>query len=330
MTEPKSKIESYFDLAEHSLTQKIIFMSLLLIGIFTVFLGVLLPLMEFIFRVYLEGIVHNTTDEILGDIKNPEKQKQVDYIKLWAIDIYSNTPQEARYWFEPVTSLLIPSIVFGLGLSILITTLLPSKIGFMRQKIEREIANFVSKIIYSCDEIKSESPEEIEKQIIEANLRELYALSEKWNIFIEDLKTLRLALIWKKSSIIYKIWHINYGLTMYMRYYFVVKYGNAMLGLVYMGAAVLIIIIGLRGLKFIPSTQPSLVFFALGLEFSLLVTYAFTLMYGRQDDETQSSRESSADRDSLALFSSNKPVNSKEVENLLRVFIKSSRKGKDN
>jgi len=330
MTEPKSKIESYFDLAEHSLAQKIVFLSILLVGIFTIFLGILLPLMDFIFRVYLEGVVHNVTDEILSDSNNPEKQKQVHYIKLWAIDIYKNTPQEARYWFEPITSLLIPSIVFGLGGSIFITTLLPSKIGFMRQKIEREIANFVSKIIYSREDAKNETPETIERIIINSNLRELYSHSEKWDIFIEDLKTLRLALIWKHSSFFFKIIHINYGLTMYMRYYFVVKYGNAILGLVYMGAAVLIIIIGLRGLKFIPSTQPSLVFFALGLEFSLLITYAFTLMYGRQDDETRQSSDKSASSDTIDLFSSFKPVNSKEVENLLRVFIKTSRKGKDN
>lgn len=321
MNEQKTKLESYFDLAEHSSTQKLLFVAVFIAGVVLVFLGAFLPLMEFLFRVYLEGIVYNKTGEILQDVIDPKKTKTMNYITLWAIDIYKKTPQETRYWFEPITSLLIPSLIFGVGAAIYSTTLLNPKFGFMRQKIEREIANFISKIAYSENEHYSDDPTEIEDRIISANLRELYTLSEKWKINVEDLKALRRALIWKNSNIITQILKINDGLTMYMRYYFTVKYGNAVLGLVYMGAAVLIIIIGLRGLKFIPSTQPSLVFFALGLEFSLLITYAFTLMYGKQDEET-GTLTTSTESDHLELFSASKPVNSKEAENLLRLFMK--------
>ena len=70
----------------------------------------------------------------------------------------------------------------------------------------------------------------------------------------------------------------------YMREYFTDRYSNTILGLVYMGAAVLIIVIGIRGLKFLPSTDPSVVLSALGLEFMLLVTYAAVLMYGRSEE----------------------------------------------
>jgi hypothetical protein len=114
------------------------------------------------------------------------------------------------------------------------------------------------------------------------------------------------------------MWHVNDGIRMYMRYYFTVQYSNAVLGFVYIGAAVLIIIIGLRGLKFIPPTEPSLVLFALGLEFSLLIVYAVTLMYARQEEEFVL-EQSGSQSDVLMLgkdFGS-----SKDIENLLRVFI---------
>jgi hypothetical protein len=105
-----------------------------------------------------------------------------------------------------------------------------------------------------------------------------------------------------------------------MRYYFTVKYSNTILGFVYIGAAVLIIMIGLRGLKFIPSTQPSFVLFALGLEFSLLITYAVTLMYSRNEDEVE--REMHNQRNQKGKSSVQELLgNSREVENLLRVFL---------
>jgi hypothetical protein len=104
-----------------------------------------------------------------------------------------------------------------------------------------------------------------------------------------------------------------------MKFYVTKKYANFILGLVYFGAAVLIIIIGLRGLKFIPAQEPSLVFFSLGLEFCLLVTYAITLMFGKDENENESysSEELSSDRVLLGReFSSGK-----ETEELLKMFI---------
>ena len=98
--------------------------------------------------------------------------------------------------------------------------------------------------------------------------------------------------------------------------------------MVYIGAAVLIIIIGMRGLKFIPSSQPSVIFFSLGLEFSVLVTYAFTVMYSRSDSEFEQEKsnkfEMKQNTFSLDLG------NSKEVENLLRAFIRTPKKQLEN
>lgn len=116
----------------------------------------------------------------------------------------------------------------------------------------------------------------------------------------------------------YKMIHPLRGLNVYMRLYFTEKYGNPILGMVYIGAAVLIIIIGLRGLKFIPASQPSLIFFALGLEFSLLFLYAFTLIFSKPED-VNNIGEPERETQNTGIFANSS--NSHEIENLLRVFI---------
>ncbi|MCU7494089.1 MAG: hypothetical protein HF314_07345 [Ignavibacteria bacterium] len=81
----------------------------------------------------------------------------------------------------------------------------------------------------------------------------------------------------------------------FMTYEFVPKYSNNIMGIVYIGAAILIIIVGLRGLgsvvsqiSFIPKAildpstgkiHPNLVIFALILEFCVLLMMAFTTYF---------------------------------------------------
>lgn len=326
MIDKKTKLDSYFDLAEHNPVQQAIFYTLTVLGIILVFFLILTPLMGYIFKVYLDGTVYNDSFIKLSDTIDSKKERMTHSLFLWAIDIYKNTPQESRYWFEPITSLAVPSTIFGLIFSIVITSLLPSKIGFMRRKIEREIANYVSMIAFMhYDVITDESPDEIEQMILSSDIREMYGLSEKWGLGFDELKALKKAIIWRDANILKQILSINDGITMYMRFYFTVKYSNAVLGFVYMGAAVLIIIIGLRGLKFIPPTQPSLIFFSLGLEFSLLIVYAFTLMYGKQEeDAAPQNAGKSITAAHVSMMSQPKKANSKEIENLLRAFIKSN------
>jgi hypothetical protein len=69
------------------------------------------------------------------------------------------------------------------------------------------------------------------------------------------------------------------GLRLYMAHHFTEKYSNNVTGLAYFGAAILIVIIGVRGLKFIPATRPSLILAAISLEGALLALLAFGLVY---------------------------------------------------
>jgi hypothetical protein len=76
------------------------------------------------------------------------------------------------------------------------------------------------------------------------------------------------------------------GIATYMKFHFVEHYANTVQGLAYAGAAFLIIMIGIRGLKFIPAEKPSAILMALGVEFSLLSLLALSLLYTEEEERT--------------------------------------------
>ena len=322
MSVAKNSRKSYFELSKHDFPQIITFTILLVVSIGIVFL-ILLPLLEQFFAKFLSGIVYNDGQYVPYLIDTKSDLRKTHYFYTWAVDIYVKTPQESRYWFNPFLSIISSASIIGAFFAISISSVLPATFGFMRQKIEREIANLVNTITmnyYGSDSNAEQS--EIIDLIKTADLQKMYEHSEDWGVTVEDLKILQRALIWRENSFFYKIFRLNDGITMYMRFYFTAKYGNAVLGFVYIGAAVLIIIVGLRGLKFIPPTQPSVVLFALGLEFTLLVTYAFSLIYTKQDEESELNQLSSSQSGEFRYLSSDFG-SSREVEKLLRVFIRS-------
>lgn len=319
--------QSYFELTKHSFTQTFVFILLLISSIAVVFI-LFMPLLQEFFEKFLSGVVYNQGESVPYLMDSKKHLQTTDYFFSWAVDIYKDSPQESRYWFNPVLSLISTVFIIGTLSAISISSLLPISAGFMRQKIEREIANLLNSIsvnFYGDSTLAEQA--EIIKIIKHADLKQMHEFSEEWGIELEDLKILQRAIIWRESSFVYQLIHLNDGITMYMRFYFTVKYGNAVLGLVYIGAAVLIIIVGLRGLKFIPPTQPSVVLFALGLEFTLLVTYAFSLIYTKQDEDGEAVHSHGEYGDNM--FLSSDFGSAREIEKLLRVFIKSDPKKSD-
>ena len=73
-------------------------------------------------------------------------------------------------------------------------------------------------------------------------------------------------------------------LVFYFRYHITAVYGNIIQGLVAGGAAVLIFVIGLRGLKLIPAEEPSLILMALSLEFILLIILMLSFAGSAQEE----------------------------------------------
>ncbi len=95
-------------------------------------------------------------------------------------------------------------------------------------------------------------------------------------IEIIDIKN---ALLWRRNRM-----YFAKGLRLYMSHHFTEKYSNLVTGLAYGGAAFLIVAVGIRGLKFIPATRPSLILFAIALEFVMLSLLAVTLMYTEEEE----------------------------------------------
>lgn len=322
----KNEEKSYFELIEHNTLQVIIFLLILIISIIVVF-NALLPFADWLVTEQLGGDVYNKGQTIE---KGPDNNKLVrtnHYLK-WAVDIINaDNEVEARYWINPVFSLAIPTTLISIIITVIFTSVLSRKLGLMRQKIERELVFAIEKISFKINGFHSaEQRKEVISEILNADLRDLHDYQQKWGYTVEELKILHKVLKWRDRGLLYKLFNFGSAAIFYMRFYFTDKFGNAMLGSVYIGAAVLIVIIGLRGLKLIPSTEPSPVFFALGLEFSLLLTYATTLMFSKSEEEEANEQLGNSDN----LFLSNDFGNSKEVERLLRVYIKSPKKDKDN
>lgn len=178
---------------------------------------------------------------------------------------------------QPWMTFGIFSIFAGFILSIIVTSMLPRPIGYVANKIEREIDNVVDRI----DEQTGDkvSREEIER-ITAANSKDDLAPIEKefGPVIVNEIEDVRAANRWRRNRLL-----VFKGLRLYMTRHFAEEYGNNVQGFAYGGAAILIVVIGVRGLKFIPPTQPSILLAAISLEFSMLMLLAITLFYTEEE-----------------------------------------------
>ncbi|MCS6999421.1 MAG: hypothetical protein RML15_00455 [Bacteroidota bacterium] len=128
----------------------------------------------------------------------------------------------------------------------------------------------------SFDEVfdRNTDPVAFRNNLLYIRIREHF--SEFVEKSIEDLKD---ALNWQRNR-----FRIGAALRLYMAHHFTEQYSNNVTGLAYGGAALLIVAVGIRGLKFIPPTRPSLILGAIFLEFSMLVLLAFTLLYTEEEE----------------------------------------------
>ncbi len=309
----------YYEISDRNVTQISIFL-ILFVALNILIYTFTLNFLEEFFIEFLNGRVFNKGETIGVAIDLNEPKKTTDYLTSWAVDIYLKTPSEARYWFSPIISLFIPIGFIATVITLIITILIPQNIGYLRQKFEREIIKVVNQIVHIKYGLSADNYNDIVTSEIEtSDMNDLNELSRILELPLSELIILHNALRWRKFNLIQKLLNINSALRFYMYYHFTVKYQNTVLGLVYIGAAVLIIIVGLRGLKFIPPTQPSLVLFALGLEFTLLIAYATTLIYSKYEEEEE--RKTGKEKRLVnGEFGS-----AKEVESLLKMFLKTKK-----
>lgn len=179
---------------------------------------------------------------------------------------------------QPWLTFGVLSMFIAFIIAVIVTTMMPRQIGYIANKIEREIAHTIDKI----DEQTGDklSREEIERITAPGSKDDLTPIARQFGpVIVNEIEDVRAARAWQRSG------HIPFmkGLNLYMTRHFAEKYANNVQGFAYGGAALLIIIIGIRGLKFIPATQPSILLTSITLEFSMLALLAITLYYTEEE-----------------------------------------------
>ncbi len=226
------------------------------------------------------------------------------------------------YYYNPFLAILPVVLAVGLIAAGLITAVMSPRLGYVRQKLERELINSLHRYARIAHAEHTESDlVEISETIKKADIHRLHELEEHWNVSFQELEVMQAAIRWRERSMLMRLLRANDALRHYLREHFTIRYENTVLGFIYIGAAMLIIIIGLRGLQFIPKDRPSLVLFAISLEFILLIVYAVTLIYTK---EAEPEEHDSASMDVQNLFLNNGGTGTThQAERLLRMFISS-------
>ena len=237
---------------------------------------------------------------------------------------------ESAIIIEPVIGFTILALVFGIGLGIFVTFFMPSTIGFMAQKVDREIHHTKARIRLQTgfsDEIvdlltmpdgdlsvlephqvrsafkfvwdrTAQEDEDTARlngrrlvryeevftndiNLVEFRMEVLYIRIQEFfsDFVVKEMEDTTKGMLWSKNR--FKL--LN-GLRLYMAHHFTEKYSNTVTGMAYFGAAILIVIIGIRGLKFIPATKPSMILAAISLEGSLLALLAFGLVSTEEEE----------------------------------------------
>jgi len=325
------------ELSEHNSTQVATFWFLVVASSATLFLFVASPLLALFFQTFLRSEVIRDGREVSYQISENRADERVTtgLLTTWAlVDPRSvkaaetvallegrpAPPVRAEFIFKPVLALAPLVVVGGFVIAALLSMMFPG--GYLRQKIEREILLALDRV--ALGQFGEHTPQEIAQlssNLTKADARKLHDMADTYGMAYSDIDLLRRALLWRDAPAGSQLMRAHDALKFYMRVYFTERYSNAVLGFVYIGAAVLIIVIGIRGLKFLPASDPSIVLSALGLEFMLLITYAAVLMYGRTDESTEAFVSSE-------VRASGAPAENAETERLLRAFLAISRNTK--
>ncbi len=217
-------------------------------------------------------------DEFVLDMTSGSGSPEHDYTKSsgqWIV--HTEKLGEDAIIISPWLTFGIFSIFFGFIVATLVTAMFPTSLGYIGNKIRREIHHTINRIDEQTgDKI---SREEIER-ITAANSRDdLTAIEKEFGpVIVDEIRDVRNANQWKKKPFM-----VFKGLRLYMTRHFAEKYSNNVQGFAYGGAAILIVVIGIRGLKFIPPTQPSILLAAITLEFTMLMLLAVTLFYTEEE-----------------------------------------------
>ncbi|MEI8133987.1 MAG: hypothetical protein WCH46_02775 [bacterium] len=199
--------------------------------------------------------------------------------KTFGIDASSVRFGEAQFELSAIISFLPFDLFFGFCFAVLAG--FAARVPFFRDRVFHTILEVKKRLMLQLSATKEEV-ESILRNDPDNNQR---LLSRREDINLESIESEIESINHGQRYLDGKAGFMK-GISLYMKFHFVEIYSNTVTGLAYAGAAFLIIVVGVRGLKFIPAIKPSPILFALGVEFSMLCLMALTLFFTEEEERT--------------------------------------------
>ncbi|MBE0643496.1 MAG: hypothetical protein IH600_05410 [Bacteroidetes bacterium] len=229
------------------------------------------------------GTQRDKLNDIVFKIRNREYDANKTFNVLRgkkALREYTMNNDQTLYFINPYIA-IFPLHIFLAGLiAFLISMYLPasSKLAWIRSKLMREYERVGSLLEKQFDAhgVDFKQMYKVSRTEREQLLR-FTTLPQVVVTEVEDYISLH-RYVEKQSR------NFLIPVLFYFRYRISASYGNLIQGLVSGGAAILIFVIGLRGLKLIPQEEPSLILMALSIEFILLIVLMITFAGSAQEE----------------------------------------------
>ena len=186
---------------------------------------------------------------------------------------------EAQFGVSAILALLPFDILFGFVLATVTGFII--RVPFFRDRVHHTVIDLKKRLMLQL----SASAEEVESIIKNDPENNARLLARREDINLDSVQAEIGAI---NSSLAYLGGKGSWlgGFSSYMRFHFTEEHSNVVTGMAYGGAAFLIIVVGIRGLKFIPPTKPSFILFALGVEFTMLVLLAAVMLFTMEEERT--------------------------------------------
>ena len=186
---------------------------------------------------------------------------------------------DAQFIVNAVLSFLALDLLFGFAIAVIVGFVV--RLPFFKERVYHTVLDLKKRLQLQLS-ASSDEVDSILRNDPENNAR---LLARRDDINLDSVQTEINAINNAQAYLTGKgSW--SAGMATYMRFHFTEEYSNTVTGMAYGGAAFLIFVVGVRGLKFIPANKPSFVLFALGVEFTMLVMLATTMIFTVEEERT--------------------------------------------
>ncbi len=186
---------------------------------------------------------------------------------------------DAQFIINPILSFFAFDVLFGFAFAVVVGFVI--RLPYFRDRVHHTVIDLKKRLQLQL----SSSADEIESILRNDPENNARLLARREDINLDSVHAEISAVNAAQAYLAGKGSWLS-GMSTYMRFHFTEEYSNTVTGMAYGGAAFLIFVVGIRGLKFISATRPSFVLFALGVEFTMLVLLATTMIFTVEEERT--------------------------------------------